>query len=66
LQYNSKSSTLYCADEGNATPGQANLTSLKVGADGSLTFLSNLVTANGGVSTDAFIVGKDRFMAVAH
>ena len=42
------------------------MTSLKVGADGSLTFLSNLVTANGGVSTDAFIVGKDRFMAVAH
>ncbi|PVH76937.1 carbohydrate-binding module family 50 protein [Cadophora sp. DSE1049] len=66
LQYDSKTSTLYCADEGNATPGQANLTSLKKGADGSLTFLGNVITANGGVGTDAFMVGKDRFMAVAH
>ncbi|KAH7418583.1 Lactonase, 7-bladed beta-propeller-domain-containing protein [Cadophora sp. MPI-SDFR-AT-0126] len=66
LQYDSRTSTLYCADEGNATPGQANLTSLKKEADGSLTFLDNAVTQNGGVSTAAYKVGKDRLMAVAH
>ncbi|KAK0129470.1 hypothetical protein ONS96_000040 [Cadophora gregata f. sp. sojae] len=66
LQYDSKTSVLYCAGEGNQTPDKAAFTSLKVAADGSLTYLSDVTTANGGVNTHSFIAGKDKYMAVAH
>ncbi|KAL2074652.1 hypothetical protein VTL71DRAFT_8431 [Oculimacula yallundae] len=66
LEYHGKTSTLFCADEGFPTPDHANFASFKVNADGSLKSLDQLATLNGGVNTVTYMLGKEKYMAIAH
>ena len=58
-------STLYCIDEGLATP-QGSLSSFKTNADGSLTKLDLVSTPNGPVSGVLYGPGGDAGIALAH
>lgn len=66
LQYDSKESILYCADEGLSTPQSATFVSLKAEKSGALTPLGNITTLNGGVNTVRYSDGPNDLMAIAH
>lgn len=51
LEYDGKTSTLYCAAESWNTPDNATFSSFQIQTDGNLTSLSNVTTLNGGVNT---------------